>query len=312
MTGITMVLNQAAVACDHCDGGILATLAPASPVITGWTPGFDTPVRWRVEDNADGSSRVEIAVNPFQFNPTTGDAVYFREFTLEMDVITTGVMLEELSVQPQTLRTGDILTANLRLSNYDSPQDVVVQASVRLRGNNAFVTGLPLQTLHQLSGQASTQLAWDSNGLAQGDYQLMVELLDGEGNQLASQVDEFGVGILDGQVTGLSASASEVKPGEPISFTLAFANAGTVPYTGTATIQVQPVGNISDSVTFHVASPLLTASETWTTTIVWDASVSAAQFRVIGLVRYRSQSTEPSELWLTGGYQLYLPAIVRP
>jgi hypothetical protein len=52
---------------------------------------LEQPFTWRVAENADGSSDLLLVIYPFSYDPATTDARYYREWTFNVETITSNV-----------------------------------------------------------------------------------------------------------------------------------------------------------------------------------------------------------------------------
>ncbi len=187
--------------------------------------------------------------------------------------------------------------------------DVIVQASVRDLATGDLIDGLPLTSLHNLTGIGSLDLYWDSAGLPFGHYQMMVELRDTQGNLLGTAVDDFQLGIVAGEVTSLEASQTAYTGGESILLSMTFVNTGTVPITGTGVIEV--LGTEALTTPYRITAPIngLAPGASVQISGYLEASALDRAYSVVAHAKYYSQVSEAANLTLNRISFIYLPLI---
>ena len=281
--------------------------APAQPVVEGWYPAQDRVLDWSVEKGPNGASTLHILLYPFYYHPDTGDALYYRKHQLAVETLDTAVRIESLETPPRGKEPGDPVGLQLQVNNGGRPQDVIVQSSVRTRGTNRVLGGLPLMTLHELAGTATVDLTWDTRRYAAGDYQVVVELLDTEGHLLDTAVAKVRLGTYGAQLTRFSASQETFAPGDLITLKMSVQNTGTVPIDGTGVFLVQQSEGLSVTEVFTVPFQGLAPGVAKNMSVDWDTrGVEGQSYRVLGYVKFFSQATEPMAL------TLYRPRILLP
>lgn len=297
------------------DGSLAAPVTAPKRTATapddGWYPQTDDGFRWVVSEHPDGTTELTVILYPFLYNPTTTDVRFYRDFTLEVETITTTVALEDLKTTDHTYPQGDPVTLDLTIANPGTAQDVIVRAVVTtLEGRE--IAGLPLRTLHDLQGQAHLTLDWDSGGVQPDDYVLDVTLLDGEGHTLDRGRESFTLGIVAGEVSYLSAAPGTFVRGDEIALSMEVHNTGTVPITGTAVLHIQ------ESATFSVAAVLtetlagLAPGSALTLNGTWDTTGAAGpDYRVVGFVEYGGAVSEAEIVALSTKRRIYLPLVTR-
>jgi hypothetical protein len=231
--------------------------ALAEPSVAGWYPAQDRVLDWSVEKGPSGNSTLEIVLYPFNCYAVTGEALYYRIYMLAVETFDSAVRIESLKAAQGDNEPGQAVGLELVVSKSERPQNVIVQPSVRTRGTNIVLGGLPLETLHALSGSATVDLTWDTRRYAAGDYMIVVELLDKAGRLLDTAVTDLHLGTVDAQLTALTASQETFSPGDRITLQMAVRNTGTVPITGTAVFLVQQAEGLSATqmITAHRSAP---------------------------------------------------------
>jgi hypothetical protein len=284
---------------------------PQAAEAVSWYPEMDQILDWSVEDGPDGMTTLWIRIFPFFYHAATGDALYYRSYQLAVETVSTTAQIESLQAQQGSHEPGDPVSLTLVASRTGLPADLIVQPSVRTRGTNVVMGGLPLQTLHSFVGKAEVELLWNTNRYPAGDYQIVVELLDTGGSLLDTAVEEVRLGTHGAQVTSLTASSPTFSPGDAIWLTMGVANTGTVPISGTGVFLVQPTGSLS--VTQVISFPVegLLPRQTIRSSRVWDTTGARENsYRVLGYFKFRAQATEPMSLTLYRP-RIFLPLVMR-
>lgn len=181
----------------HIPTATLATdcgcAAPARAVVvtdTGWVPDVPQPYRWTTFENADGSTTLELLIYPFYYNPATTDARFYKEFSFEVETVSSTVEIESLRTDKATYSMGDTVSIHSLLNNTGDAQDVIVSAIIKSLSDET-VAGLPLRMLRAFTETALVSLEWNSSGFAPGAYYVELELRDSAGNILDSEIQEF-------------------------------------------------------------------------------------------------------------------------
>ena len=303
---LSLPVVQAATDCECADKGP-AALAPST--VTGWYPAHEKTLEWSVEKHADGASTLQVVLYPFTYHADSGDALYYRWYTLDVQTINTTVRLESLQAPSTGAAPRDRVPLNLIVTKTGRPQDVIVQSSVRALGSGKVLGGLPLLTLHELEGTASVDLLWDTRPYSAGDYIIVVELLSPSGQLLDTASTEVRLGTADARLSLFSASNEVFNPGDQIKLTMGVVNTGTVPITGTAVFLVQESDSLS--VTELITAPVdgLAPGIARKLSVDWDTTGNEANnYRVWGYLKYFSKTTEPMALELRRP-RIFLPLI---
>jgi hypothetical protein len=308
---VTGDLSLPVVTAETDCGCAASPAAPAQPTATGWYPDLDKTLDWSLEKHADGASTLRVVLYPFTYYADSGDALYHRWYTLDVQTINTVVRLESLDA-PSIWSARAPAPLSLIVSNgyVGRPLDVIVQPSVRELATGEVLGGLPLTTLHDLEGTATVDLAWDTRPYAPGDYMLVVELLSTSGRLLDTASAEVRLGEIGAKLNSLGASEEIFNPGNPITLTMSVVNTGTVAIDGTAVFIVHESDTLSATATITAPINALGAGRSAEVSVVWDSTgAEKPVYWVLGYVKYRSLTTEPLELVLRRP-RVFLPLVV--
>jgi hypothetical protein len=299
------------VAASDCGCAADELPAPAGPPPAGWYPEMDRVFDWSVERNPNGGSTLEIVLYPFYYHGTAGDALYYRTYQLAVETFDSPVEIESLEATGSGYEPRDAVILEMVLDATGSPQDVLVVPSVRTRGTNKVLGGIPMKTLHNLVGTATVELTWDTRPYGAGDYQVVVELRDSRGLRLDTAVAEVRLGTVGARVSSLASSQAHFAPGDLIGLSLGVQNTGTVPIDGTAVFLVQRSEDLSatEVITMPINDLAPGASRKMITS--WDTTGAVAyRYRVLGYFKFFSQATEPRVLYLYRP-RVFLPVVMR-
>jgi len=252
-----------------------------------------------------------VIIYPFYYSPLTTDVEFYKNYSFDIEIITSTVEVTYLTTDEAVYPQGDDVLIDLWLENTGDAQDVIVSAVVKAGGSGEVVDGLLLDDLSDLTGQATYALQWDSTGFEAGYYTIEAEIRDANGSVLDQATRWFRLGIVSGQVTTLTATPESFGIGDMVSVTLVFSNTGTVPITGTAVIQVQDGG--SEVVeTFSHAVANLAPAEAVSFEDGWDTSGAAGgTYRILGYVLYDAKATQPKVVNVSAEARIFLPAIFK-
>jgi len=282
------------------------------PLSADWVPGVPAPYEWTLSENADGSTPLVARMYPFRYRPLTTDVEFTKNYTFAIESITSTMAVDWLETDMDVYTQGLPVHVDLWLENTGTAQDVIVEATIRRGTSDELVEGLPLHILDDLAGEASLALEWDSSGFETGDYYVDIALRDLEGNLLDRDSQPFRLGIVQGQVTALTATPDLFKVGDTIDISMTLNNLGTVPLTGTAIVQVQTADGsaIVDTFTHDVAA--LQPASTVMLNDVWNTSgVTESDYRIVGYLLYDSTATPPETATIGTRTRVYLPLVIR-
>jgi hypothetical protein len=267
---------------------------------------------WAVFENADGSSRLAVAMYPFYYNPLTTDVRFYKNFSFDIDYTVSTVETSRLETDKHVYEQGEQVLVDLEINNSAvQAQDVLVDAVIEAQSSGKIVGGLLLRTLKGLAGLASFSPHWDSTGFEAGYYYVKVTLKDTAGNALDRKTEMFRLGISSGEIASFTATPESFDIGDEIDISLAFNNIGTVDISGTALIRVQDesgelVQEFGHDVIDLAPDDLVSFDDTWDT-----SGVEQGTYHINGLVFYDGQAAgsaitatataEPSDEQPSGG-----------
>lgn len=286
-TGLQLPTYIPAIDCD-CAAPLQATAA-----ITGFYPKFAQDYEWHVVENPDGTSTLELSLYPFTYNPETTDALFYQEWGFDIAVFTTTVSIVDLQPAQATYRLVEPVTTTLVVDNSGTEQMLIVQPTVKSLSENVE-TALPLQALRAITGTSMLDLVITET-LPAGDYYLDVTLADLEGHVLDTEVTEFTVGVVAGEVTDLTAAPTHFRPGDAVNIALTFQNTGDVTLDGVVFIRVESADGVTQTAGFTHTLTALAPGTTRTFTDAWAAvnALPDTLYRVVGYVQYALQTSAP-------------------
>lgn len=302
-TGLSLPTVSVAPSGD-AEGQANATGAPSS----GWYP--EGEYDWQVTENPDGSSTLYLTMYPFYYHAATGDAKFYRNYSFDIQVVSSTVAIDDLATDEAAYAQGDEVLIDLLLGNSGEAQDVIVDAQVQTLAGET-VEGLLLRSLKGLTGTASFSPRWDSAGFAPGYYRVTAEVRDGAGDVLDRRTKQFQLGIVAGEVTAFTATPSFFDVGDTISTSLTFSNSGDVAINGAARIEIRDSSSeLVETFTHTVTS--LAPSEAVILEDQWDTFGAArGAYGVVGYVLYDAQTTEIETVILSTESYIYLPLVLR-
>lgn len=273
-----------------------------------WFPEFE--FGWGVEEMLDGTSQLFIRLYPFIYNSATTQFNFYQYYTIAVELTESATEITLLTTYMDAYRQEAPVPVNLWIDHTGLAQDVTVSASVYRLGSFELVDGLLLEDLEGLTGLATFSMVWDSGKTEPGDYFIIVELRDSQGNLLDTQTLPFRIGQVDVRASNLTAPPFFTN-GQEVEISFDFENLGTQVVTSTAVIQVskldgslvhelyQEVPNVPPGGVQHI-------STVWNTT-----NVLPGDYKTVAFVQFEGQITEPLIAYLTNQRKLYLPIILR-
>jgi hypothetical protein len=282
-----------------------------------WLPGLDDIYRWEVIEHPDGSSRLEIRINPFHYQAATTNHQWCDDFTFDIDVLVTDVNIDTFTLDKGAYDPGDVVSGDLWVSNPGDPQDVVVTATISGSGApDIALDGLEIGGLPGVEGDGHYRLSWDSTEAPPASYVMNVHIYNLEGTLLHSASRTFALGAPMSEVIALSATPLLFTPGDSIQLAATVQNTGPVPVSGDVIIEV--VGLDTDTVvqTFTETVTDLAPGATHVMAEVWDTSdADEASYRVSAYMTYASKATNIETLTVNNrdltNYKVYLPLVMR-
>ncbi len=282
---------------------------PAQPLAESeWFPGVDFD--WGVISNPDGTSELHIILYPFFYNSLTQQAKFYTSYNFTVVTTSTSVTIPLLDTDQPVYDPGDLVLVDLAVNNSGKPQTVTLGAAVYALGSYELVDGLLMETLHNLSGPATASLVWDSSDAPVGDYFILAELRDLQGNLLASESEPISLGKYAGQAADLEAP-DFFKIGDLLSLSFDFQNTGTHPITGTALIRVEGIlsGSLSE---FQIPVENLQPEAMQHIQASWDSSgENLEDFQVTAYVLFEGQTTPALTRVMQTTLKIYLPIVRR-
>jgi hypothetical protein len=256
-----------------------------------WFP--DKDFEWTVYEGPE-STTLAITIYPFQYNPLTMDAKFYKEYSFNVDYVRSNVKITGLKADKLVYELGGEVQFDLDLSNTDgNSKDIVVSAVIMKEGSDTVVGGSSLRSLMGLEGEASYSSRWSSGGADPGDYSLIVELRDTQGILLDKRITSFSLGKSSAEITSFDASPKTFHLGENVEAHLEFRNNGATNIAGTAIIRViDSDGDIIDESDHEISdlmpSQSVSFTDTWKTT-----NVAPGSYDIVGFVLYEGKSTDP-------------------
>ena len=238
--------------------------------------------------------------------------LFYQDYGFDLLVTQTAASIESLSTDKAVYDPGEKAAIGLLLENTGAATDVVVRTTILRGAAGEAAGGLPLTMLAAMTGTASLNMEWDTTGYGFGDYTLLVELLDAEGNLLDEATRHLGLGVVSGAVGNLAVSTTVFDPGENIDISMVFTNTGTVPLTGTAIILVDTDSGITPTATFTQPFGNLASGATLQVNETWNTSgVAGGAYRVTGYASYYSQTSDPVAATVNTRTRVFLPMLSR-
>jgi len=197
---------------------------------------------------------------------------------------------------------GETVTINVSLSNSGGAKNIVISMLIKSYLTNAVISSMSLKTLHNVVGEASFSMVWDSKGFPVGDYYVEVMLNDTYGNLLDRRTCGFRLGRSMMNVTSFSVEPQHFKIGDQVRITLEVLNTGSTNLSGSCIFTIWK-GNSSVWHSYQNFSSLAPkASLRFTST--WDTSLAekGALYYVVSYVSYESQTTPPAVVVVSTNY----------
>ncbi|HQG47631.1 MAG TPA: C25 family cysteine peptidase, partial [Sedimentisphaerales bacterium] len=168
--------------------------ASAEPVVQdetlpGWYPRRD--LHWQVIPKAHGVSTLAVTLYPFEYNPQTTESCFYSRYTLDIEMLDSGVRITTVLTDKLTYAMGEPVTVKIGLRAEGAPQDAFVDTVVRQYGSDELIAGLLLDNLSGLHGTASYRATWDSIAAPPGFYYIETKIADTAGQVLARETSSF-------------------------------------------------------------------------------------------------------------------------
>jgi hypothetical protein len=254
-----------------------------------WYP--EDAFTWATFDNPNGSTTLVIRAHPFIYNSLTTDVKFYKNFSFNIVYTKSDVEITAVTTNKQTYRQGDRVRFSVDVNNAGAAMDVVGEVIIRPYGQDGTTAGLFLRLLDDLTGLASFDCVWDSNGTEPGEYCAEVTLKDTSENVLDRRTEVFALGISHGEVTNLAVTPQYVRPGRPVDIGLTFTNTGSIELEGSAVVRIQDANEkeVGESVhSFGDLSPAgaVSFNDSW-------SAPGSGPYKIIGYVCYDGQATAP-------------------
>jgi len=209
----------------------------------------------------------------------------FAEQVSEVTII--GLSTDRIIYDP-----GETVTINILLNNSGGAKNIIISALIKSYLTNAVISGVPLKTLHNVVGEASFSMIWDSRGFPIGDYYVEVMLNDTYGNLLDRGTCGFRLGRSLLNVTSFSVEPQHFKIGDQVRITLEALNTGSTNLSGSCIFIIQKENGGSILYLYHNFSSL-TPKNSIKFTSIWDTSSAEKGFLyyIIGYILYEGQTT---------------------
>jgi len=205
---------------------------------------------------------------------------------------------------------GNPVPVNLWINRSGPPEDVTVSVGVYRLGSYELVDGLLLEVLEGLTGLATFSTVWDIGKTEPGDYYIIAELRDSQGNLLDDQTLPFQIGQVSIEARNLVAPLF-FQSSKLVEIGFDFENTGTQIITPTAVIQVSMLGG---SIVHELVQEIPSLPPGGIAHIVtqWNTTnASLGDYKAVAYVQYEGQITPPLIGYLTNQLKLYLPVILR-
>jgi len=266
----------------------------------GWYPEAD--YEWRTWMKSDCSSDLIISIYIFYYNANTTEVKFYRHYKFDIIYIFSTVSIIDLSTDKETYDPGEEVAVDVLLENSGAPKDIVTSGLIKQYGSDGIVDGLPLRTLHNVVGETSVSMAWNSQGFPTGDYIVEVTLNDTSGNWLDRRNQGFRVGRALINVTSFSAEPQHFKISDEIRMTLEIVNAGSMNLSGTCIFKVQEAHSLVEE--FNQSFFAFSPGKHLTFTSMWNTSSAkkGAIYDIFGYVRYEGQTTPPMTAVVSTNY----------
>lgn len=274
-----------------------------------WWPEKD--FEWLINNNPL-TTRLTIRMYPFVYNDHTQEGRYYDHYTFDIQTTSSSVEITQLETNENIYHPGQVVSMNLTIQSIgESPEDVVVSALIQEAASGEYVSGLLLETLDQLNGQASFSPTWDTSSFPSGDYTVLVELRNPESLLLDQLMESFQVGVRQAQVSNLVTSHQVFKPGMLLHLSIDTQNTGDVPINATVVMDIHaPDAGIIQ--TFPLPVNQLSPGESIRFEIDWDTTgVGPGAYYIVAYAEYGGAATDTLTLDLRTNPKIYMPLIYR-
>lgn len=292
--------------CEGCSGD------PLPPAPEGWVPDLAENYTWELQVNQDGTSTLYVTIYPFHYNGEILDALYYQEWTFEVQTIETSVSIAAMDVDESSSPLNSPIQISAWLANPGEPLDLYATIEIRRQVSQDLVGSLPIQHLESVAGSAGLTAVWDSTGSPEGGYYAEISIMDENGYILVSGSKEFDLGVPAMEVTDFAVTPDIFEPGTVESLHINVRNTGDVTLDGVAVIQIFANGELSPTLTITHSISALDPGLSVAFDDVWDTTgLTGTEYVLKAYIKYNSQTSEPWVIFLDDRYELYLPVARR-
>ena len=265
------------------------------------------PFRWEVQQHLDGTSTLRIFIYPFFYNAQTTAARFYQQHTFQVSYTQSQVSLFLIEQGPLGYGPGEETPALLWVENLGEPLDIVIGASVRPEGGGE-AQGLLVRTLEDVHGLASAPLRWDTANAAPGGYAVEAEARTLDGELLDSAIVFFQVGQIAAETSGLTVTPATFAAGQALELAFNVRNAGAVPISGTATIQIY--SHVSRQIVASLRQefgPLAPAGNALIRSSWISPPDALGEYGITAYILYHGRSSEALKAIARAGRPMFMP-----
>lgn len=265
-----------------------------------WYPNED--YHWSISMNPDGTTTLTIIIYPFYYDSETTEVRYYKHYEFDVTYIFSTVSILNADTEKPVYDPQEEVTINVLLNNSGDARDIIASTLIKCYGLDKVVDGLPLRTLHNVVGQASFTMIWNSKGFPIGDYYVEVMLNDTSGNWLDRKTCGFRLGRPLINVTSFSVEPKHFKIGDQVEISLDILNEGSMTLSGRCIFMMQKGNNTVWS--SHLNFSSLAPGGSFRFTSAWNTSSAekGAIYYAIGYVSYESQTTPLMAVMVSTNY----------
>jgi hypothetical protein len=280
-----------------------------------WSPYFEQPYSWSLANHQEGGSTLKLSLYPFFYDPASQYSEYYRHFEFNIETIPSTFTVTEAKTNKSAYFPGDDIILSLAVNNSSTiPTDVVVRAVIQKGATGIPVDGFVLTALPASVDTALVDLSWnwaDPSALPAGNYTIEIVIENMDGLRLAERTIGITLGVTQGAVSSFSVTPELFKPGDLIDINMDFTNLGDLPIDGEAVIQLQTLsGEIVSE--FSQIFDSLAAESTKALAFTWSSTgATETDYRVVGFVRYASETTPAKMRYITTLTRILLPIILK-
>jgi hypothetical protein len=250
---------------------------------------------WRLYESADGGSQLVLAVYPFQYDPKTSAATYYRKYVFDVTQVSTDLALGQVTTDRLSYNPSDTVRIRFELENSGDRQNALAVVAVRQAFTDSLVAELPTKTLELPGGDTSIALDWWAGGRVTGHCLAEVTLRDKAGSTLDREVTGFRLGIPSIEIADFEANPRQFSLGDSVKFALEYANTGSCELGGQAIVEVRTGDSLVD--TFYRDFESLAPGQSGQFRGAWDTkgAKKSLLYEVIGYVSYEATASMPKK-----------------